>query len=312
MARIAKTEVEISVGDLGGSPKTKACFNIGTGNAYISEHKEKLQNIIGQDPEELKFYMTIPCPSAEESQKFASFLTKTFEEAKSNPESMIGMGLRKLQMGGDDEGDEEPGNDDEDTPKAFDFKITTHLNNVIITIDPCVFKDAIKGTLYFITMQAGEVINFNSDLLIEMDTRRSIYEILSPDFINMISESAFIKVALSYDIRALISARSIGQNYSMDKKILRALGYASLYTGGLIKINFKSAENLDESIKGLLEQVVSMVSSVGQMIPPDVSQLVCRLAENSGHEVFIRFLTPIFAGEIALMMKDASQIFQSN
>ncbi|OMJ76517.1 hypothetical protein SteCoe_24093 [Stentor coeruleus] len=311
MARIAKTEVEISIGDLGRSSKTKACFNIGTGNAYISEHKEKLQNIIGQDPEEMKFYVTIPCPSAEESQKFASLLTKTLEEAKSNPGSMIGMGLKKLQMSGD-EGDDEPGNDDEGVPKAFDFKITTHLNNVIITIDPCVFKDAIKGTLNFISMQAGEIIHLNSNLHIEMDTRRSIHAILSPDFINMISESALIKVTLSYDTQALILGRSVAENFNMDKKILRALGYASMYTGGLIKINFKSAENLDESIKGSLEQVVSMVSSVGQMIPPDVSQLVCGLAESSGHEVFISVLTPIFAGEIALMMRGTSQIFQSN
>jgi hypothetical protein len=152
MARIAKTEVEISVGDLGRSSKTKACFDIGTGNSYISEHREKLRNIIGQDPEEMKMYVTIPCPSADSSEKFAALLTKTLKEAKSNPESMISMGLKMLEMGGDEGGDDEGDNDEEGPQKAFDFKITTHLKNVIIKVEPNVFKDAIKGTLHFISM----------------------------------------------------------------------------------------------------------------------------------------------------------------
>lgn len=311
MARIVKTEVDISVGDLGRSSKTRACFDIGTGESYISEHREKLSNIIGQDPEEMKAYVTIPCPSAESSQKFAALLKKALKDAKSNNESTISTLLKMLEdnEGGDDEGD----NDEEnEAPKAFDFKITTHLNNVIIKIETSAFEEAFEGTLNFVSMQAGEIINFNSNLHVEIDTRRTLHAILSRHFIHALTESILIKVILSYDSRILTKGRRVAQNFDMSKEILRALGYASMYAGGSVNLHFKSADDLDENVKNALGDVVAMVSSVGQMIPPDISELVCGLAENSGHEAFINVLTPIFAGEISLLLRGASEIFQSN
>ncbi|OMJ76519.1 hypothetical protein SteCoe_24095 [Stentor coeruleus] len=322
MARIAKTEVEISIGNPDLTPKTKVSLNVGTGNTFISEYKERLQNMIGEDPEEMKFYVTIPCPSDQKAQKFASFLNKTLKHANSNPQSMIGMLLRKIQMGGDEEGDasdEEPENrgmpndddsdDNEGAPKAFDYNVTTNLNNVIITIEPLIFKDAIEGTLNYVSMQSGEITNLDTNLLIEIDSRRTIHTILSPKMIKMINESTKIKIALSYDPEALVLGRSVAQNFDMKKRFSKILGYASLYDGGSIKINLNSIKDLGDIMESYIEMIVNVASTIEMMIPREVAKVISRLAENTGHEGFISFLTPVFAGEVTLMMRGASRLF---
>lgn len=299
MAKIVKTELEISIGDLGRSSKTKACIDIVTGNTYVFNHTEKLRDIIGRDPEEMKIYLTIPCKSVDSSHKFASFLKKFIEEVQSSQESIIGTFLQSYGMHEDVE---------ESMPKIFEYEITAHNNNVIIKIGTYI----LENYLNFLTANFSRVFFFKNNLHVELDTRRSLHAILSPHFIHALTESALIKIILSYDRQALIAGKKLAKCYEMDENILKALGYASIYAGGSIKVNFKSADDLDERVKGALEKIVSMVSSVGQMIPPDISELASGLAENSGHEVFINVIASTFAGEISLFMRGASEIFQSN
>ncbi|OMJ72075.1 hypothetical protein SteCoe_29555 [Stentor coeruleus] len=299
MASQAVTEVVISVGELPNPSGTQISFDLGSGINHVSSHKDKLRDRIGEDPADFKTYLTIPCASTDAAEKLASHLKATISEASTSSESFLGMLYSKLKP-------------DPDEPALANFEVKTYAHNVFIVVSATAHEDQISMFYAMALDQAPDLMSTGNSLHVEVDTGRNAGEIISPNLGSMLTESALFKIVFTHDPQALVHARATAEGLGADRKILRALGYATLYSGASLKLNFKSGAGLPENVQAFLNGLSAMIPPLDQVLPPDVTTFAHGFIEHSGHELFVNVISSNVAVEVHLSLKGASQIFQFN
>ena len=299
MASPVSTEILISLGDLPSPAGTQVSIDLGTGSQYVLTHKNKIRSTTGEDPADLKAYLTIPTASDQAAGKLAELLKKALNDAVTNSESFLGFAYSRLKP-------------DPDEPALLDFDIKTYLANVVIVVSTTQYEEQAGAMLAMAVETAPDAFNTTNSLHIEVDTGRNAGEILSPQLSQMLTESGLFKIVFSHDPNVLLHAREALTNLGVEKKILRALAYASLYSGASLNLKFKSGTNLPESVLNVLNTVSSMIPALDKVLPPDALTLAHGIIEHAGHEVFINIVAHNIAFEVHLSIKGASQIFQFN
>ncbi|OMJ80223.1 hypothetical protein SteCoe_19589 [Stentor coeruleus] len=299
MATQAVTEVVISVGELPNPSGTQISLDLGSGINQVSSHKDKLRDRIGEDPVDLKVYLTIPCASADAAEKLSAHIKATISEASTNSDTLIGMLYSKLKP-------------DPDEPARANFEVKAYAHNVFIIVSPTAYEDPINMTYSMALENIPDLMNSSNSLHVEVDTGRNAGEIISPNLGSMLTESALFKVVFIHDIETMTYLRASCKQFNFFKEVVRAIGYATLYTGASLKLNFKSGTELPDSVKAFLNGFSAMIPPLDQVLPPDVTAFIHGCIEHSGHELFVNVVSSKAAVELHFSLKGASQIFQLN
>lgn len=299
MASQVTTEITIAVGELPNPSGTQVCLDLVTGLQHVSGQKNQIRSRTGEDASEFKAYISIPCSSPDAAAKLTAHLNKTYTEAISNAESMMGSLYQKIKP-----------DSDEPALAGFEFKTFANYAFVIVTADQ--HEEQAQGMFGMVVEQAGAVLNSNNSVHIEIDTGRNLGEILSPQLSQMLTESGLFKIVVNHDSNALNHAKEIITSMGMDKKIVRALAFAGLYSGANLKLTFKSGSHLPETAQGALNSLSAMIPPLDQILPAEVTAFIHGIFEHSGHEFFVNFFAGNVGIEAHFSLKGASQIFQLN
>jgi len=266
------------------------------------KHRVHNHHHTGEEAKDFNAYAVIPCQSSESATALKDALSLFWSCAlagtSEDPVSSILKGLVKP---------------DEDEPAKAALTFTTHDKNLVIRVglsqekleEASAMQEMVKG-------MAGHIFAHDQSIHFELDLKNSVPSIFtSEDFAVKLLEGVKVNLTLLTHAALFNDLSEVAQGMGAGRGVLQLLGIATLYQSLSLNFNFRSVNDLPETVRGTVTGMTAGFNPVNfkDQMPAEARGFVNLFGEHANGDLHVFVGAGRLAGEVKVHLPGASTLF---